>query len=199
MKNIKRLSLLFCLLFVINSFSFAQRRDYKQDEFSVSAGAITLHQIYDLSKKGLRTVESFGLYSIGDAKYSASINTNYFHYINKTVAVGAILCYQTSRNSDTSFYTHKFDRNFRDKYYSIVPAVKVNFVTKETWRIYCKGGIGATYDHRTCTDDNTHSNLVRLTTQCSFGFEYGKAICAFTEFGAGTEGLAEVGLRMRFR
>jgi hypothetical protein len=195
----KRLSLLFCLLFVINSSSFAQRRNYKQDEISVSVGVITLHQMYDLTERGISSAATAGLYWLGSAKYSASINANYFHYINKTVALGVIYCYQTSKILDSSIYTHKFDHNYHDKYYSIVPTVKVNLVTKKTWRIYCKGGIGATFDHRTCTDDNTHSNLVRITTQCSCGFEYGKTICAFTELGIGAEGLAEAGLRMRFR
>ena len=194
----KRLSLLFCLLFIINCFSFAQRRNYKQDEISVSAGVITLHQIYDLTEKGISSGVTAGLYWLGGSKYSASINVSYFHYINKTVAVGLIYCYQTSKILDSSLYTKKFDHNYRDKYYSIVPTVKVNLVTKDTWRIYCKGGIGATFDRRICTGYNTRSNLVRITTQCSCGFEYGKTICAFTELGIGAEGLAQAGLRMRF-
>lgn len=195
----KRLSLLFCLLFSLTSILYAQDNNYSRDEFSISTGVLTSHQICNNAKQILLIFASFGTYKPDSTKYSASINFNYFHYISKKVALGVICCYQTSSDKQYMILTHTLDRKNRDKYYSIIPAVKINFATEKIWRIYGKFGIGPMFDRRTCITDDTQRTLTKITMQCSFGGEYGKTVCAFAEVGGGAEGAVQAGVRIRLK
>lgn len=211
------------ILFIIAcSTSQAQPEEkYSSDELSVSCGTVTLHELYDIWGRALTSVFTFGTYTMDSISYSPSYNVSYFHHINRKIAVGLLMSYQSSKVHEQSLWSELASgingTVSRDRYFSFVPAIKFTFRNVHNWRFYGKGGLGITID-RTCTEsnnvayDNEKGQYVitqdppttyqytdaRLTCQFSVGIEYGKILCPFAEIGEGSEGLLQIGVRVHF-
>lgn len=188
---------------VISSAMCVQAQNYDDDlKSEISLG-------YGLPVNTSNSIESFAKGFTGTSnheegdKYIGPITAEYFYHINPLVAVGAIGVYSNHKMDET--YDGKVTGKIKYQYFTIMPAVKFNWLRREKWGLYSKIGLGYTYAKSSLTDiaDNVSDETdgySMINWQASLiGTEVGnQSIRAFAELGFGEQGLALAGVRFRF-
>lgn len=150
----------------------------------------------------------FDGYSYDNDRYMEPISAEYFYHINKMLGLGAIFVYGNHKQDAYDLLTSKKDRTRIGKssnsYYTLMPAVKFNFVRKKNFGLYSKAALGVTYrtesiDYIDGSDDYDEKGLL-LNWQLSFiGVEAGSPyLRGFAELGIGEQGIVCAGIRYKF-
>jgi hypothetical protein len=99
----------------------------------------------------------------------------------------------------------KKDGKATNTYYTLMPAVKFNWLRKKHFGMYSKLGFGATLrsesvDSDDPTEKDYSNSAVHVNWQVSaLGIEAGSPkVRGFVEFGVGEQGMAQVGVRYKF-
>lgn len=135
--------------------------------------------------------------------YIGPISAEYFYHINPLVGIGAIGVYSFHKTDDVR--DDKVQGKIKDIFFTIMPAVKFNWLRRENWGLYSKLGIGYTHAKYTYTDNDNKEDANEesdnaVNWQASLiGAEIGnKNIRAFAELGFGEQGMLLAGVRFRF-
>ena len=150
----------------------------------------------------------FDGYSYDNDRYMEPISAEYFYHINKMLGLGAIFVYGNHKQDAYDLWTSKKDRTRIGKssnsYYTLMPAVKFNFLRKKNFGLYSKAALGVTYrtesiDYIDGSDDYDEKGLL-LNFQLSFiGVEAGSPyLRGFAELGIGEQGIVCAGIRYKF-
>lgn len=132
-----------------------------------------------------------GVFTGKQLDYWGPISAEYFHRLTNTnrLGLGAVFALSGCKWDDTG--------DAKSKYYTIMPAIKYNWVVKKYVSWYSKGAVGMTIDSQSGgREDKTD---VMFNFQASLvGFEFGGAFRGFVELGFGEQGIALAGLRYKF-
>ena len=148
----------------------------------------------------------FSGYSYDNDRYMEPISAEYIYHINKMLGFGAIFTYANHKQDVYSNWTSKktLVGNSSNSYYTLMPAVKFNFLRKKNFGLYSKAALGVTYrtefiDYDDGSEDYDEKDLL-LNWQLSFiGIEAGSPyLRAFAELGIGEQGVVCAGLRYKF-
>lgn len=140
--------------------------------------------------------------------YFGPISLEYFYHFNRTISVGAIAAYGHMKQN---FFYGK-DKNNKDgsltnNYFTLMPAVKFDWVQKRNFGVYSKIGVGGTlrsekleFADEKSKDKNETNSKVHINWQISLlGLEAGSEnIRGFIELGTGEQGVALIGARYKF-
>ena len=155
----------------------------------------------------------FGCYGQNE-KYLGSISAEYFYHLNKWLSIGSIFVFGNHKQdlygpiyypNDNKIYTiNKRIGKGSDCYYTLLPAVKFNFVRKNHFGMYSKAALGVTFrtesiEYDLDYDDYNEKSLL-LNWQLSFiGVEAGSPyLRGFAELGIGEQGIVCAGIRYKF-
>ena len=150
----------------------------------------------------------FDGYSYDNDRYMEPISAEYFYHINKMLGLGAIFVYGNHKQDLYDRWSSSKDKirigKSSNSYYTLMPAVKFNFVRKKNFGLYSKAALGVTYrtesiDYIDGSDDYDEKGLL-LNWQLSFiGVEAGSPyLRGFAELGVGEQGIVCAGIRYKF-
>ena len=161
--------------------------DYKKNEISVSYGLGTINQTLNFEGLLVTTMMSYA----EDASFSGAYNAEYIYRLNKLVGVGASVSYENAITKLTD------NSKIKDNYITVMPAIKLNWISKTYFSMYTKAAIGATFgfseyegESKEATDFAFQASLI--------GIDVGKNICRFTELGFGQQGIIQFGVKVNF-
>lgn len=178
----------------------AQKYNYTtKHEVAVSYGGGSNSQIIDV-------FEEIGGALVGakleNEKYIGPLSAEYFYHFKPWLGVGGIMAYGVNKQ-DAMSGSKKMGES-KNSYYTLMPAVKFDYLRKKHFGMYAKLAVGATlrkekYDSNNDSHDYDDS-MVHVNWQLSLlGIEAGSpTIRAFTELGTGEQGIILAGVRYKF-
>ena len=199
MKKLLLISLCAVALMVANSANAQSDNTFPKNEFSVSYGVASNSQWIDFYSDVISTalgVTTKDKFSFGP------ISAEYFRRLSPVIAVGAVGVI-TSEKRDLLYKDEKY-ADYTSSYYTLMPAVKFNWLRKEKVGLYSKLAAGVTFTSNNIKDaDKTVSSDKDKDLMFNFqasmiGVEVGTTIRGFAEIGVGEQGLILLGLRYRF-
>lgn len=176
--------------------------DNTKHEVAVSYGYLTTSQVLDVFNM---TLNIFTGYEPMKGSATGSISAEYFYNVNNWFGVGAIFSF----GAFTMNYNMQIDNSpaytTNNNCYTLLPAVKFNWLRREHFGMYSKLGAGVMLldTKATPVDPNekaTRDQIIGFNFQASaLGIEFGSAqFRGFIEGGFGEQGLAVAGLRYKF-
>lgn len=173
-----------------------------KNEIAVGYGTINSSNVLDVFVDVVSAM--FGARYQND-KFIGPFSAEYFYHVSPLVGVGGIGVYNHHREDvvQNDQVTGKRTSN----YFTIMPAVKFNWLRKEHWGMYSKIGAGYTHGEFTTTgkdssgtytEENTGLNLFNFHVSL-VGIEAGnRSVRGFAELGFGEQGLINGGVRFKF-
>lgn len=167
--------------------------DETKHEVAISYGVWSNSQIID-------EFENVGGALVGarfeDEKYFGSISAEYFYHLKNWLGVGGILAY--GQRKEDVYLLGKKDGDIKNSYFTLMPAVKFDWLRKKNFGMYSKLAFGATL--RTEKYDGDTDTEMHINWQASLvGIEAGSpTLRGFLELGTGEQGIALVGVRYKF-
>ncbi len=167
--------------------------DETKHEVAISYGVWSNSQIID-------EFENVGGALVGarfeDEKYFGSISAEYFYHLKNWLGVGGILAY--GQRQEDVYLLGKKDGDIKNSYFTLMPAVKFDWLRKPHFGMYSKLAFGATL--RTEKYDGDTDTEMHINWQASLvGIEAGSpTLRGFLELGTGEQGIALVGVRYKF-
>ena len=142
-----------------------------------------------------------------NTSYVGPIGLEYYYHTSKLVGVGAIAVFAT--NGEDEYYKEELCSHRNRSYYTLMPAVKFNWLRKAKWGMYSKVGLGATLSHFKDEDKGktaTPQGEVGSTNEVIFNFQAsllgvevgGQQVRGFAELGIGEQGIILGGVRYKF-
>ena len=142
-----------------------------------------------------------------NSHYIGPIGLEYYYHTSQLVGVGAIAVFAT--NNEDVFVKDELDSHRIRSYYTLMPAVKFNWLRKNNWGLYSKAAIGASLarssdqdydDNGKLTGEKKHTNDVLFNFQATLiGVEAGsRQVRGFFELGVGEQGILLGGVRYKF-
>ena len=162
------------------SLNLSAQNDWKNEiSISYGFGAFT-----DLSSSYLS-----GIFSGKQTNYIGAFGVEYFHRPKSALGVGVVGTFSTCKWNDSN--------NARTKYFSIMPAVKYNWLNRDHLSMYSKVALGVLFGID--SGDVKDKTNVAVGWQASLvGAEFGSAFRGFLELGYGEQGILVAGLRYKF-
>jgi len=144
---------------------------------------------------------------VANKKAFGTLGVEYFYHTSPLVGVGGIFGVSTS-NEDI-YSSDKLSHHRSNSYFSLMPAVKFNYLRKEHWGLYSKIAVGAILGRaadKSYDESGKKSSKSEVRTACDFnwqvsliGLEAGsKNVRGFTELGIGEQGVFLAGVRYKF-
>ena len=156
-------------------------------------------------------------YTYGDEHYIPTISAEYYYHVTPYLGLGGIVAfnglsrdmYYTWKDNTSSNNTEHKELSGKAKHrnYSILPAMKIDWLRKKYIGLYSKGAIGITIMCETQKDNSQSSEstdysdtIVIPNIQFTLlGFEAGSQTWrGFAEYGFGEQGILSAGLRYKF-
>ena len=133
-----------------------------------------------------------GIFTGSQSSYWGPVSLEYFRRLESApkLGFGAVLAISGSKWDDSN-------RNAKTTFYTVMPAVKYNWVVKSHLSMYSKVAAGITIasDSGSGKTESATSFNFQLT---GFGIEFGSAFRVFAEAGLGEQGMILGGLRYKF-
>ena len=135
-------------------------------------------------------------------KFFGPLSAEYFYHANKWLGVGGM--FTLSNSKQDVYLDKKKDGTVSHTYYTLMPAVKFDWLRKKSFGMYSKLAVGATLrtESINCDDPSARDSesKVHVNWQASLlGIEAGSPkVRGFLEFGFGEQGVALFGLRYKF-
>lgn len=194
-----------CLCLLTVAGAQAQRYDYEHmHEVAVSYGYLSNSNWID----GMSNFAG-GLLGerIDNDSFFGPLSLEYMYHVKSWLGVGAIASF--GRLKQDIFRGSESDRRHEgeaaNSYFTLLPAVKFDWLRLRYFGLYSKVGLGATYRKEKVTYDdpgynNRDNSEFHFNWQVSgIGIEAGSPVIrAFTELGFGEQGMALAGVRVKF-
>ena len=136
-------------------------------------------------------------------KYFGPISAEYFYHVKPWLGVGGIFAYGQSKQDVYTLGSK--DGEMKNNYFTLMPAVKFDWLRKQHLGMYSKRAVGATlrnekYISDTAVNKDKSDSELHLNWQASLlGIEAGSpTFRGFIELGTGEQGIALIGLRYKF-
>ena len=175
----------------------ANAQDYEnKHEIAIAYGGGSTSDGLDAYETIGTAIVTAGTATTNNEKHFGSISAEYFYKTKPWLGIGAILAYG---NSTSDLYIGKTKSGkYKNNYYTLMPAVKFDWLRREHIGLYSKVALGATL--RAESSDDKSDSEVHVNWQLSaLGFEFGSpAFRGFVELGFGEQGIALAGLRYKF-
>ena len=203
--KIKIAVLLAAFVFCAGSSAKAQDFDPNNEpksEISLGYGAISSSNTLDVFADVVSAI--FGA-RYQNGAFIGPLSAEYFYHVSPLVGVGGIGVY--TRHDQDVVQKEQVTGKRKSDYFTIMPAVKFNWLRKSKWGMYSKLGAGYTHGSYTTTGKDSSGNDTRSTSynnlfnfQVSLvGIEAGnRSIRGFAELGYGEQGVIHGGVRFRF-
>lgn len=138
-----------------------------------------------------------------NTKHFGTISAEYFYHSSKTVGVGGILGYAQFKEDAYSISSDTKKSVDKESYFTIMPAVKFNWLRKNHFGMYSKLAAGISINNTKQKNENgsnSSDNWVLFNWQASvIGIEAGGAtVRGFLELGIGEQGIGLAGIRYKF-
>ena len=203
MMNMKKVLLMAVVATMATNASAQEGYDDTKHEVAISMGAVSNSQWLDIFEEVTSTVFTVGYVTFDNEKFTGPVSAEYFYHANKWLGVGAIGVFgKCTQDVVVSKDQHGKDTN---TYYSLLPAVKLDWLRKKHFGMYSKAAIGMTLRHEHVRydspekKDGSHTGT-HLNWQASLlGIEAGSPrVRGFVELGVGEQGIAQIGMRYKF-
>ena len=175
----------------------AQAQEETRHEVGISYGAVP-NSIW-LDSFGDVISSIFGEKYEQDA-YVGPIGIEYFYHTSPLIGIGAVATFVN--NKEDGIRDNQVISKISSSYYTLMPAVKFNWLRRDKWGMYSKLAIGATYrDYsKTHEQEKATDNEVLFNFQVSvLGVEAGgQHVRGFAELGIGEQGVILGGVRYKF-
>ena len=193
----------FIILLSLIASAISAQREYLPRElsFSYGLGAYNLPQT-------IYTRQGFGPYDLSKMVLLGTYSGGYTFYLSEKFGIGVVFSFLRI-DADLllrSNYTHS-EGDFRETHSAVIPNIKYNWVTKNFFSIYSRGGIGF-YSMKTSYNIAISSSESIAETRAKtyvawqvspLGIEIGPpAVACFIEGGYGYMGMVQFGMRFRF-
>ncbi len=172
-------------------------------EISLATGGLNNSEVLDLVTSASTAIGTLGYATYDNEKFRAPIELEYFYHVTPLIGVGGVLTYLTSKR-DLMYHDEK-EGEMKTTYFSVLPAVKFNWLRKQNWGLYSKIALGATFgkdkmEWTTAGHDDYDENKLWFNFQASLiGAEIGSTMFrGFVELGMGEQGIVVAGARVRF-
>lgn len=136
-------------------------------------------------------------------KQFGSLSLEYFRHINPMFAIGGIFSY-SRYGEDVVLKSSLVKEGERTRnYFTVMPAIKCNWINKEHFALYSKFGVGATIMSENAQDFTNHTSNSDSHAYLAFqvsaiGVEFGSKLRGFVEAGCGEQGIVLAGIRYKF-
>ena len=185
----------------------AQAQDVDPDngpknELSIGYGAINTSNVLDVFVDVVSAI--FGA-KYENEKFIGPFTAEYFHHVSPLIGVGGIGVY--NHHKQDVVQNEQITGKRTSNYFTIMPAVKFNWLRKQNWGMYSKLAVGYTRGHYTTTGKDADGMPKKDTSGNNFfnfqaslaGIEAGgDHVRGFAELGFGEQGLVQGGIRFRF-
>lgn len=169
-------------------------------EVGLSVGCVSNSQWLDIYEDLIGTMVGVTFHN---EKFTGPFSAEYFYHPKEWIGVGGIMVFGKSTQDIVSM-NHK-DGELTNTYYTLMPAVKFDWLRKKYFGMYSKLGVGATLRHESADytaqgQEDYSESAVHLNFQASLlGIEAGSQhLRGFLEAGAGEQGIFVVGLKYKF-
>lgn len=178
----------------------AQSDGFSRHEVAVSYGACSNSQWINILEEVTVVGFTFGTTKYENEKYFGTLSAEYFYHPNALLGVGGILTY--GQNKQDVYHetggTTTSEGELSQSYFTLMPAVKLDWLRTKNFGMYSKFAVGATLRKEKWGDKD--DSAMHFNWQASLlGIEAGSQnIRAFVELGCGEQGVALAGLRYKF-
>ena len=173
-----------------------------KNELSLSYGIGSTSHIGDGLGEGLGSIFSDTEFDDGTIFGPVSLEFSR-HLNNPRLAIGGFISY-SKWDSDIlkKRGNHEKVGERKRNYLTVMPSVKWYLVNKNSFGLYTKGAVGATFYNSTQDDlagETEKDNSTHFMYQLSFiGLEVGKQVRGFVEVGIGEQGFLQTGIKYKF-
>ena len=171
-------------------------------EVGISYGALSNTTWMSIAD-AMGTTITLGAVKYSDGNFTGPIALEYFYHLSPVIGLGAIGAY-THETKDILISNDKYGEA-KNTFFTVMPAAKFNWLRKKNFGMYSKVGAGLTFaskkeDYSKGSVENLSESKVGFNFQVSaLGIEAGsETIRAFVELGVGEQGVALVGVRVKF-
>ncbi len=199
----------FCLIMLmfLSSNSFVQAQDFDpndepRSEFSLGYGAVSTSNVLDVFADVVSAI--FGA-RYNNGKFIGPFSAEYFYHVSPLVGIGGIGVF--NHHSEDVLQSDQVTGKRTSNYFTVMPAVKFNWLRKKNWGMYSKAGVGYTRAEYKTTGKDSEGTYVKDSSGDNFfnfqaslvGIEAGnRNVRGFAELGFGEQGLIHGGIRFRF-
>ena len=177
--------------------------DYQpKNELSLGYGAISTTNVLDVFVDVVSAI--FGA-KYENTRFFGPVAAEYFYHVSPLVGVGGIGVY--NHHKEDVVQNEQVTGKRTSNYFTIMPAVKFNWLRKQNWGMYSKLAVGYTRGEYTTTGkdaegmpkkDNSSNNFFNFQASLA-GIEAGSDhVRGFAELGFGEQGIIQGGIRFRF-
>ena len=177
--------------------------DDTKHEVAISIGAFSNSQWIDALEDATTVLISGSAVSFDDGNFTGPFSAEYFYHIKPWLGVGGIFVY--GNNKQDILFMKKKDGELKHSYYTLLPAVKFDWLRNKHIGMYSKLGLGVTLRNESidCDEEDVEQEddtMTHFNWQLSLlGFEAGgPKLRGFVELGCGEQGIALVGVRCKF-
>lgn len=175
----------------------AQAQEETRHEVGISYGAVPNSIWLDAFGDVISSI--FGEKYEQDS-YVGPIGIEYFYHTSPLIGIGAVATFVN--NKEDGIRDNQVVSKISSSYYTLMPAVKFNWLRQDKWGMYSKLAVGATYrDYSKKHDqEKTTDNEVLFNFHVSaLGVEAGgQQVRGFAELGIGEQGIILGGVRYKF-
>lgn len=176
--------------------------DQPKNELSFGYGVVSTTNALDVF---VDVVSAFFGAKYENMRFIGPVSAEYFHRVSPLVAVGGIGVY--NRHKEDVVQNEQVTGKRTSNYFTIMPAVKFNWLRKQHWGMYSKLAVGYTRGEYATTGIDAEGMPKKETTGNNFfnfqaslaGIEAGgDHVRGFAELGFGEQGVIQGGIRFRF-
>ncbi len=172
-------------------------------EISVGGGYYSNSELLDLYTELVTMGFTGGYASYENEKFRNPLSIEYYYHVSPLIGVGAIAVYTHSKKDIV--YGGDIEGRTKSNYFTLMPAVKINWLRKNAWGLYSKVGLGASYRNEKMTSydksvsSKTENDVIFNFQATAIGVEAGSEnYRGFMELGIGEQGVVNAGVRLRF-
>ena len=189
----------------------SNQTDYEnRHDVALSYGFYSNSGIISIFEDILTIAATVGHGYFDNEKFIGPISAEYFYRVNNWLGVGGIGAFATQGKDIMSEFSNEFSKTIKKEgsarlnYYTLMPALKADWLRRPHFGMYSKVGLGATIftdSHKYDDGTKDSGSAVGFTWQASLlGLEAGSNnLRGFLEFSLlGEQGSIVVGLRHKF-
>lgn len=198
----KKLSLLVLIIAFVQSAN--AQFETKRHEVALSYGVITIGQMLDVFSDVVGDVFTLGHATTKNREFTGAIGLQYAFQPVRWLGVGAVACFD---RSTADVYQKEVQVGTTEtNYFTIMPIAKFNWFDFRIVGMYSKCGFGYTIRSTEGNDFREESNTINSNTDGIVAFQISPVclqvgtptIRGFAEFGLGSQGVVNVGVKYRF-
>lgn len=176
--------------------------DEPKNELALAYGAVNSSNCLDVFVDVVSAM--FGA-RYQNSTFLGPFSAEYFYHVTPLIGVGGIGVY--NHHKEDVVQNEQITGKRTSNYFTIMPAVKFNWLRKQSWGLYSKVGAGYTHGNYTTTGKDSEGIYTKDSSGNDFfnfqvsliGAEVGnRGVRGFAELGFGEQGLIHGGVRFRF-